>query len=164
MYELEYLYESLKSQSLEFQYICKLDSLFESSYDVVDAENAISETVKMIFEEADKSKLKLFDRLKLRFSKIDKILSTYKEPALKVNPVGLIYKDFCVFTPDSEIKKMYDSAIKYLNSFNPDKASEDECRKYITDSQNNVQYKKIMSIFGNGKSKFSGEEIIVKKK
>ena len=164
MYELEYLYESLKKQSLDYQYTCKLDSLSESAYDTVELEDAISETVKMISEASDKSKLKLLDKLRVRFAKADKILSTYKDKALKTNLVGLVYGDYITFKSDSDIKKLHTEAIKYLNTFNPDKASEAECKKYILDSQNNVQYRKISKIFGNGKERFKMQDIIITKK
>lgn len=164
MYELEYLYENLKSQSLEYQYACKLDFLSESSYDVIGLEDTISETTKMISEAADKSKLKLLDKLRVRFAKVDKILSTYKNSALKVNPIGLIYKDYIVFKSDADIKKLHTECIKYLNTFNPDKASEAECKKYIMDSQNNIQYKKMSSIFGSGKERFKMQDIAIVKK
>ena len=163
MYELEYLYESLKKQSLDYQYTCKLDSLSESAYDTVELEDAISKTVKMISEAADKSKLKLLDKLRIRFAKADKILSTYKDKALKTNPVGLVYGDYITFKSDSDIKKLHTEAIKYLNTFNPDKASEAECKKYILDSQNNIQYKKINQIFGNGKQQFKIQDIVTAK-
>lgn len=164
MYELEYLYESIKKQSMEYQYVCKLDSLSESSYDTIELESTISESVKTIFEEANNSKLKLLDKLRARFAKADKILSTYKDAALKTNPIGLSYRDYITFKSDADIKKLHTEAVKYLNAFNPYKASEVECRKYISDSQNNVQYRKISSIFGSGKERFKLSDIFISKK
>lgn len=164
MYELEYLYEQLKTQIIEYNYITQLDSISESSYDIVSANDAILETMNAIQEASNKSRLKLVDKMRLKFADADKILSTYKDKALNTNPIGLQYEDFITFKSDSDIKKLYKKAIDYLNSFDPQKASEQQCADYIKDSQHNVQYMQLSKIFGEGKERYSLKDIVVSKK
>jgi len=52
--------------------------------------------------------------------------------------------------------------IKYLNKFDPKKATEDQCRDFINDSKNNVQYYKMSEIFG-GKRTYLLKDVIVNK-
>lgn len=163
MYELDYLYEQLKTKTLESEYIRVLDSISESCYDTVEANNAILETVQMIEEASKKGKLNFFEKLKTNIASAEKVLSKYKDDALKVKPIGLEYKDFNTFVSDDYIKSAHKKAIAYLNKFNPEKASEEELKKYIMDSNNNVQYKEMTKMFGNGKEKFWYKEVIITK-
>ena len=164
MYELEYLYEQLKIKTTESQYINVLDSVSESCYDTIEADNAVQNIILSIEEASREGKLNLFEKFKTNIASAEKILSQYKEDALKCKPIGLEYKDFMWFATDEQIKSSYKKALTYLNKFNPDKASEDELKKYIMDSNNNVQYKEISKIFGDGKERFSTGEIVITKK
>ena len=75
----------------------------------------------------------------------------------------MVYKGFKVFVSEEVVKSRYKKALSYLNKFDPSKASEDELKKYIMDSSNNVQYNEISRIFGDGKERFSMSEIIIAK-
>ena len=164
MFELDYLYEQLKQQTIEQDYINVLNTVTESCYDVVEADNAISETVEMIEEAVKKVKFNFFDNLKSAFTSVDKTLSKYKEKALKCNPIGLSYKNYITTISISEIEKKYRAALSHLNKFNPNTASEEELKKYIMDSMHNVQYNEVSKIFGDGKERFGIDEIVIKKK
>lgn len=164
MYELEYLYEQLKQQIIENEYINVLNSVTENSYDILESEQNIAKTMNLIEESSKNGKLNLIQKFKTNIATAEKVLSNNKDAALKCKPIGLEYKDFKTFISDTDIKKMYQKAIAYLNKFNPDKASEEELKTFILDSGNNVQYKELSKIFGNGKEIFSILEIIVTKK
>lgn len=163
MFELEHLYEQLKNETAEQSYIECFASVTESACDTFSVENTIQETMQAI-EEASKSKgFGKINALKAKLTSVEKVLSKYKDTALKVNPIGLEYKGYKTFMTDAEIKKLHDEAIKYLNSFNPDKATEEQCKDYINDSMHNVQYFKISEIYGKGKRTFKIKDIIVTK-
>lgn len=163
MYELDYLYEQLKTKTLESEYIRVLDSISESCYDTVEANNAILETVQLIEEASKKGKLSFFEKLKTNIASAEKILSKYKDDALKTKPYGLEYTDFKTFMTDEQIKSRYKKALDYLNKFNPEKASEADLKKYIMDSNSNVQYREITKIFGDGKERFLFKDVIITK-
>lgn len=163
MYEVEYLYEQLKRQIVEQSYINVLNTVTESTYDIDQVEQSISETVKMIEEASNKKLQNLFDKFKASFATAEKIIKNYKDSALKCDPARLEYKNYKVFMSDVEISNLHKKAIAYLNKFDPSKASESECKKYIMDSQNNVQYKEISKIFGDGKEIFDINKIVVTK-
>lgn len=121
MYELEYLYEQLKTQRIEYQFN-------DNNHD------SILETVQLIEEASKNNLLSFFNKLKADFSKSEKVLEKYKQDASNCDPDGLVYKDYKVFISDSDIKKMYQDALKYVNSFNIDKLSEEELNKFIKDT------------------------------
>ena len=164
MYELEYLYEQLKTQTVEQQYIQVLDSISEAAYDTLEYQNKINETVELIEETAKKARFNFFDKLKAQLTSVEKVLDKYKEPALKCKPIGLEYKDFKTFMSVEGIKKMHNDAIKYLNKFNPNNASAEELKQYIIDSQHNVQYKELIKIFGKGKEQYDVASVIITSK
>lgn len=163
MFELEYLYEQLKSQTNQQQYIECLNTVMESAYDIKESTDDIQETMQAIDEAAKKKGFGRLNALKAKITSTQKVLEKYKDKALKVNPIGLTYGGFKTFKSDSEINKLHEQAIKYLNSFNPDKATEEQLKTYINDSNNNVQYYKISEIFGNGKKTYKIKDIIISK-
>lgn len=163
MFELEYLYEQLKRQTVEQNYINTLNTVLESSYDTSVCDNAINETMILMEEVSKKKDLGLLKTLKTYFSTAEKILSANKDAALKCKPYGLNYEKFKTFMSDEEIKSMHKKALSYLNKFDPSKASEEELKKYIMDSMNNVQYKEIVKIFGKGKESFMYRDMVVTK-
>lgn len=164
MFELEYLYEQLKTQTTEAEYVSVLNTVTESSYNTVEADNVVLETMRAIEEASKDGKLSLIKKLKTNIASAENILSKNKEAALKCKPIGLEYKDFQNFMSESEIKSLHKKTIAYLNKFDPSKASEEALKKYITDSNNNVQYREMSRIFGNGKERFTIGEIVVTKK
>ena len=164
MYKLEYLHEQLKYQTNQLMFVDKLNSISESCYDDTDLIDAVSETMQSIEEVSREGRLNLVDKLKTNIASADKILSKNKEAALKVKPIGLSYNDYMTFLSDEEIKNLYKKAIAYFNKFNPDKASEEELRSFILDSNNNVQYKEVSKIFGKGKETWTVKDIIITNK
>ena len=62
MYELEYLYEQLKIKTTESQYINVLDSVSESCYDTIEADNAVQNIILSIEEASREGKLNLFNK------------------------------------------------------------------------------------------------------
>lgn len=162
MYKLEYLYEQLKSQTVERIYINTLNAVLESCYDSTDVDSSILETMNMIEEAAKQVKINFFDKIKATLISNEKVLSKYKERALKCKPVGLTYKNYSETISEAEIKKRYNTALAYLNKFNPNTASEEQLKTYIMDSNNNVQYNHISRIFGDGKERFSITDVITK--
>ena len=164
MYELVYLYEQLKTQTIQEMYINKLNTLTESAYDIISTSKNINETMELIEEVSKTGKLNFFDKLKTNMANAEKILSKNREAALKCKPIGLIYKDFVTTVSEAEIKKKYQLALNYLNKFNEKSASEEQLKTFILDSKNNVQYLEISRIFGNGKERFTLNDIVVVKK
>ena len=163
MFELEYLYEQLKIDAIKKDYIDQLNVISESVYDNIEVSIAINETMEAIDEAAKKNGFGKLNALKAKIMSTQKVLDKCKDKALKVNPIGLTYSGYKTFKSDADIKKLYDQAIKYLNTFNPEKATEQQLKNYIKDSMNNVQYNKISEIFGNGKRIYKLKDIIVSK-
>lgn len=164
MYEVEYLYEQLKTQTVEQQYINVLDSISESAYDTLTPQENINETMELIDEAVKKIRFNFFDKLKAAFSSIEKILEKYKDAALKCRPIGLEYKGFKTFMSDADIQKRYKATLAYINKFNPATASESELKQYILDSNHNVQYTELSKIFGNGETTYSLSDIAITNK
>ena len=162
MYELHYLYEQLKTQTLQQKYINVLNTVTESCYDFVEQDKAILETMSLIEEASQKGNLKLLQSLKTNIASAEKILSKNKEAALQCKPYGLEFKGFKTFVADNTIKSVHQKAISYLNKFDPSKASEDQLKTYIMDSSNNVQYKEIAKIMG-GKESFLYKDVVIEK-
>ena len=164
MFELEYLYEQLKTQVTESMYIDVLNSVvIEGCYDNIEADKNVLETMYMIEEAAGKGRYNLIKRLKTNISSAEKVLAANKDAALKCNPIGLTYKKYMEFMSDDEIKSLHKKMINYLNKFDPSKASEEQCKEYIKDSSNNVQYKEISKIFGNGKERYKLQDVFITK-
>lgn len=163
MFELVYLYEQLKTDTIKQDYIDQLNVISESAYDNIEVGIAINETMEAIDEAAKKNGFGKINALKAKIMSTQKVLDKCKDKALKFNPIGLTYSGYKTFKSDADIKKLYDQAIKYLNSFNPNKATEEQLKKYIQDAVNNVQLVKISEIFGNGKTKFQVKDIVVTK-
>lgn len=163
MFELEYLYEQLKTNTLNSMLVESLNTITESCYDTLEFDQLISETMNSIEESARNGRLNLFQKLKADISTAEKILNQYKDKALKCKPIGLKYRDFKVFLTDEQINSSYKKSLAYLNKFNVSKATEAQCKEFIMDSQNNVQYREISKIFGNGEEKWNMNTIIVTK-
>lgn len=161
MFNSIYLYDQLKHRTITLDYSCSLNALTESCYDIIEADKAVHETMNMIEESSKNGKLNLIQKFKTYISSADKILSQYKEKALKCRPIGLQFKDFKTFVSESEVKSLHKKALAYLNKFDPSKASEEQLKTYIKDSQHNVQYNEISKIFGNGKERFNIKDIVV---
>lgn len=121
MYELEYLYEQLKTQEIIYSF---------SNTD--EACSNLLETVELMQEASNNKLLSFVNKVKTDFAKSEKVLANNKEAALKCNPDGLIYKDYKTFISDSEIEKMYKDALKYVEGLiNINKASEEELKDFI---------------------------------
>ena len=154
MYELEYLYEQLKTKMNEETYLVTLNSVSESCYDICEAQREVDKTLKAIEEASNKNKFTKLDKLRGNFTKVDTILNKHKDAALKCKPIGLQYKDFKIFYSDGELKSRVDKAIKYLESFDVNKASEEALKKYIEDSNKNVQFNEVGKILGLNNPKY----------
>ena len=121
MYELEYLYEQLKTQEIIYR--------FSNADEVC---NNLLETVESIQEASNNKLLSFVNKLKTDFAKSEKVLANNKEAALKCDPDGLIYKEYKNFISDSEIEKMYKSALNHVNKLiDISKASEEELKDFI---------------------------------
>lgn len=121
MYELEYLYEQLKTQEIIYRF---------SNTD--EACSNLLETVELIQEASNNKLLSFVNKLKTDFAKSEKVLANNKDAALKCDPDGLVYKDYKTFIPDSEIEKMYKNALNYVNKLiDVNKASEEELKDFI---------------------------------
>lgn len=121
MYEIEYLYEQLKTQEIVYRF---------SNTD--EACSNLLETVELMQEAYNNKLLSFVNKLKTDFAKSEKVLANNKEAALKCDPDGLIYKDYKTFISDSEIEKMYKSASKHVDSLiNINKASEEELKDFL---------------------------------
>lgn len=164
MYELEYLYEQLKHQTIREMYMSSVNSLTESTYNVAEAKQDIRDTMKSIEEETTKKKTKLFDKRRHGVVTAKKLLSKFKSTAKNSKPYGLIHKEYKTFKSDEDIKKLHESAINYLNQFNPATASDTEVKLFISDIGDNVQYKALCTIFGEGNAKCSVKDCAVTKK
>lgn len=148
MYELEYLYEQLKAKMVEEEYLIALDSVSESCYNIHEVQRAVENNLSMIDEAASKNRFTIIDKLKANFTKTETVVKKYKEAALKCKPIGLQYNGFKTYVTDQQIEKMINEGINYLKKFDVSKASEEELRQYIKDSNNNVQFNKIAEIYG----------------
>lgn len=164
MYELEYLYEQLKYQTTKANYIYALNSITESTYDVSEAKQEINDTMKEIEEGTKNKKGKLLDKRRSGVITAKKLLSKYKSTSGKSKPYGLLHREFKTFKTDEDIKKLHENAINYLNQFNPATASDTEVKLFISDIADNVQYKALNTIFGEGSSKCSLKDCAVVKK
>lgn len=163
MFELEYLYEQLKTNTLNSMLVESLNTITESCYDTLEFDQLISETMNSIEESARNGRLNIFQKLKTNVATAEKILDQHKDAALKCKPIGLQYKDFKTFMSDDQINSVYKKSLAYLNKFNASKATEAQCKEFIMDSQNNVQYREVSKIFGDGQENWSVNKIIVSK-
>lgn len=161
MFELELLYEQLKIQTTESEYAHVMNNVLEDCVDVLEFEQRINETVQAIQEVSNEGKMNMFDKFKTQLASAEKILKANKDAALKCKPIGLQHKGFMEFLPESEIKSRYKKALAYMNKFDPNKASEEELKKFLEDSKNNVQFDEISRIYGDGKERYSSADIVV---
>lgn len=121
MYELEYLYEQLKTQEIIYRF---------SNTD--EACSNLLETVELMQEASNNKLLSFVNKLKTDFAKSEKVLANNKDAALKCDPDGLVYKDYKTFVSDSEIEKMYKSALNHVNKLiDVNKASEEEMKDFL---------------------------------
>ena len=153
MYELEKLYTDLKYQTLKESYVSKLNSVCESSFDEAEAKQCVKDTMKCIDEEIKIKKAKLFDKRKKGVVTAKKLLSKFKSTAQNAKPYGLKHEGFRTFKTDEEIKQLHETAIAYLEQFDPRTASGTEVKLFISDIGDNVQYKGLQTIFGEKCSK-----------
>lgn len=164
MYEVEILYNQLKFQTVKEAYVSKLNSVCESVYDESEAKEKVHDTMKSIEEETHKKKLKLLDKRRKGVITAKKLLSKFKATSESCKPYGLNHQNFKTFKSDEQIKKLHENAVTYLNSFNPKTATDTEVKLFISDIGDNVQYKGLCTIFGEGNSKCSGKDKVVTKK
>ena len=161
MFNLVYLYEQLKYQTAVDQYMTAINVYTESTCDTSKAKDDIHKTMKSVKEESEKCEAKLFDKRKKGVVTAKKLLSKFKATRQK-KPYGLIHKEYTTFKSDEEIKKLHETAVRYLDTFNPVTASDTEVKLFISDIESNKQYKDICTIFGEGKC--SSKEAVTKKK
>ncbi len=124
-----------------------------------------NESFEETIEEASKNNTFTFiDKMKGKLISINTIIKKHKDNALKCNPSGLEYKEFKTMIPYSDIDKMHNKAMSYLNKFDPSKEkSPDKLKQYILDSKNNIQYKEILKVYGKGKENFKIKDIVITK-
>ena len=161
MYTLVYLYEQLKTQTLEEAYISELNSISECTFDVLEAQCNVQKTVKEIEEQTKAKKRNLLDKRRHGFITANKLLSRHKKAAESLKPYGLSQKGFKEFKTDEEIKEAYNNAVAYLNQFDPNTATESQLELYLCDIKNNVQYTELNKIFKDGDAKYPLERMIV---
>lgn len=164
MYKLEYLYEQLKLQTTREVYVTTLNSVSESSYNVSEAKQEVRDTMDEIEEATKKKKAKLLDKRRSGVVTAKKLLSKFKATSKKAKPYGLSHREFMTFQTDEKIKKLHENAVNYLNQFNPATASDVEVKLFISDIADNVQYKALCTIFGEGNAKCSVKDCAVVKK
>ena len=161
MFNLVYLYEQLKYQTAVDNYITAVNTYTESSCDASKAKDDIHKTMKSVKEESEKCEMKLFDKRRKGVVTAKKLLSKFKATKKK-KPYGLTHREYATFKSDEEIKKLHETAINYLESFNPITASDSEVKLFISDIADNKQYKDLCTIFGEGKC--TSKEAVTKKK
>lgn len=161
MFELELLYEQLKIQTVEYEYAHVINNVSENCIDVLEFEQRINETVKAIQEVSNEGKMNMFDKFKTQLASAEKILKANKDAALKCKPIGLQHTGFMEFLPESEIKSRYKKALAYMDKFDLNKASDEELKKFVEDSKNNVQFNEISRIYGDGKERYSSADVVV---
>ena len=164
MYELECLYEQLKLQTAKEVYTVTLDSISESAYNVSEAKQEVRETMEEIEEAGKKKKMKLFDKRRSGVVTAKKLLSKFKSTAKGSKPYGLFHREYKTFETDEKIKKLHENAINYLSQFNPATASDTEVKLFNSDIADNVQYKALCTIFGEGNAKCTVKDSIVASK
>lgn len=164
MYEVEYLYEQLKHHTNKSMYVSALNSVSESVYDESEVKQDIRDTMKSIEEETEKKNTKLIDKRRKGVVTAKKLLSKFKSTAQNSKPYGLVHKEYMTFKTDENIKKLHENAIAYLNQFSPSTASETELKLFISDINDNVQYKALCTIFGEGNEKCCMKDCTVVKK
>lgn len=165
MYELERLYEQLKYNTLKESYMIAANSITESSYNILEANQEIKDTMKSIEHESEKKMGKLLDKRKHGVITAKKLLSKYgaTNGSKSIKPYGLTH-EYKTFKTDKDIKKLHENAINYLNQFNPATASDTEVKLFISDIENNVQYKALCTIFGEGNVKCSTKDCVTTNK
>lgn len=163
MYNLVYLYEQLKMQTLADHYMTAINTYTEATCDTVKTKQDILYTMKAIKEASEKSKVKLFDKRKKGVITAKKLLSKFDATkGSKKKTYGLMHKEYATFKSDEEIKKIHENAVKFIDQFNPLTASDTEVALFISDIESNKQYKGLCTIFGE--SKCSAKEMVTDKK
>ena len=161
MYELENLYSKLKFDVAKESYVSMMNSIYESAYDEAESKENVRNTMKTIDEALQKKKLKLFDKRRKGVVTAKKLLGKFKATSESAKPYGLNHEDFKTFKTDEEIKKIHETAVNYLNQFDPRTASDTEVKLFISDIEDNKQYKGLCTIFGE---KCGTKESVVDKK
>ena len=163
MYKSVYLYEQLKYNIVKESYIKSLNAITEASYDVSKAKEEVNDTMKSLDEETGTQEIKLFDKRRRGVITAKKLLSKFKATR-KHKPYGLIHREFKTFKSDEHIKRIHENAVRYLDQFNPATASDAEVKLFISDIADNIQYKALCTIFGEGKADCSVKDCSIIKK
>lgn len=162
MFNLVYLYEQLKYQTAVDQYMTALNVYTEATCDTSKSKDDIHKTMKSIKEESEKHEAKLFDKRKKGVVTAKKLLSKFKATKQK-KPYGLIHKEYTTFKTDEDIKKLHETAVNYLDQFNPATASDTEVKLFISDIESNKLYKGLCTIFGENSKVSLKDRLTVKK-
>ena len=163
MYELVYLYEQLKYQNTALAYMEAINEYTEEAADTETAKEKIGDTVKQISKATSNSKVKLFDKRKKGVVTAKKLLSKFSATNNTKSPYGLVHKEYATFKTDEEIKKLHETAVKFLDQFNPLTASDTEVKLFISDIEDNKQYKGLCTIFGENDKCSLKDKLTVKK-
>lgn len=162
MYNLVYLYEQLKYQTVADQYMTALNEHTEAACDTSKSKDDIHKTMKSVEEESQKCEMKLFDKRRKGVVTAKKLLSKWKATKKK-KPYGLHHREFATFKSDEDIKKLHETAVKYLDQFNPVTASGTEVKLFMSDIESNKQYKDLCTIFGENSKTSLKDRLTVKK-
>lgn len=164
MYELENLYGQLKYRTVREMYISELNAVTESSYNEAEAKRDVADTIADIAKATQIKKTNLLDKRRNGVITAKKLLSKYTATAETAKPYGLSHKEYKTFKSDEDIKKLHENAVKYLEQFNPLTASDTEVKLYNSDIMDNVQYKALSTIFGEGDAKKCVKDCAISKK
>lgn len=158
MYNVELLYEQLRSQIIESVYIIN-----EDASDISEAKLNMKKTLSDIQKEAKKRRNIFKNKLKYRKKIATRILQQHKESALECKPLGLNYKEYKTFVDDKTIQEMHSTAVDCLDKFNPDITISDTdslSEHLLKDSD----YKQLLNCYGvNNTVLVPGSNVVVKK-
>lgn len=165
MYKSVYLYEQLRLANATLAYMNAINES-EDTDEVADTEKQkekVDKTVNKISAATNNTKTKLFDKRKKGVVTAKKLLSKFNATNSSKSPYGLVHKEYATFKSDEEIKKLHETAVKYLDQFNPRTALDSEVKLFISDIESNKQYKGLCTIFGENEKCSSKDKLITKK-
>lgn len=151
MYESVYLYERLKRQTIQESYINSLNTITESCYDVTEACKKVKETMDEIDEATKGRKWSLMERLKRKTNKVKKSIGIHKEKASKTKPIGLSNKKHKNIKSEAELRKVHETAMRYLNQYNINTLSEPQLELFVENVKDNTVYRNLCKILTEGK-------------
>lgn len=164
MYNSIYLYEQLKYENARLAFANAVNVLTEEeAADTEEPKEKVDDTVKKIEKSSSNSKTKLFDKRKKGVVTAKKLLSKFGATNKGKSPYGLVHKEYATFKTDEEIKKLHETAVKFIDQFNPLTASDSEVGLFISDIESNKQYKGLCTIFGENDKTSSKDKLIDKK-